>query len=89
VQYEDLVANQEAVTRRILAHCGLAWEPACLEFYKRQGAVTTASAVQVRRPLYAHSVGRWRHFAGHLMPLADYLQRNEPDGGWRLAAAMS
>lgn len=85
VQYEELVANQEAVTRRMLAHCGLAWETACLEFHKRQGAVTTASAVQVRRPLYSHSVGRWRHFARHLMPLAEYLHGNEPDGGWRLA----
>jgi hypothetical protein len=89
VQYEELVANQEAVTRRMLTHCGLAWEAGCLEFHKRRGAVTTASAVQVRRPLYSHSVGRWRHFARHLTPLAGYLQANEPAGGWRLTAATS
>jgi tetratricopeptide (TPR) repeat protein len=85
VQYEELVANQETVTRRMLAHCGLGWETACLKFHERQAAVTTASALQVRRPLYSHSVGRWRHFARHLTPLAEHLRGNEPVGGWRLA----
>ncbi len=73
VRYEDLVADQETVTRRILAHCGLSWQQACLDFHARTGAVTTASAVQVRRPLYRTSVGKWRHYEVQLQPLARYL----------------
>jgi tetratricopeptide (TPR) repeat protein len=84
VQYEDLVANQETVTRRILAHCGLPWEPACLQFHSRERVVTTASAVQVRRPLSMDSVGRWRHFRHHLMPLTNHIRNCEPAGGWLL-----
>jgi tetratricopeptide (TPR) repeat protein len=86
VQYEDLVANQETVTRRILAHCGLPWEAACLQFHTRERVVTTASAVQVRRPLNADSVGRWRHFQLQLMPLTAHLRGCEPAGGWRLVS---
>jgi Tfp pilus assembly protein PilF len=85
VQYEDLIANQEAVSRRIVAHCGLAWEDACLAFHQRQGAVATASAAQVRRELYATSVGKWRHVERQLAPLAEHLKQCEPQGGWRLA----
>lgn len=83
VHYEDLVADQEAVTRRILAHCGLDWEPACLLFHRHADGVTTASASQVRRPLYASSVGKWRHYARHLVELETALAAHAPPGGWR------
>ncbi len=73
VRYEQLVAEQETVTRQILAHCGLPWQQACLEFHARPGAVATASAVQVRRPLYGTSVGKWRHYQTQLRPLAQYF----------------
>ena len=73
VRYEDLIAGQEAVTRQLLAHCGLAWQDACLEFHSRPGAVGTASAVQVRSPLYGSSVGKWRHYEQQLQPLARHL----------------
>ena len=73
VRYEDLVADQESVTRSMLAHCGLSWQPACLEFHARTGAVTSASAVQVRRPVYRTSVGKWRHYEAQLQPLAQYF----------------
>jgi hypothetical protein len=82
VQYEDLVKHQETVSRRIVAHCGLQWEDECLAFQERRGAVTTASAVQVRRGLYSSSVGKWRHFERQLAPLADVLKRAEPTSGW-------
>jgi hypothetical protein len=82
VQYEDLVKHQEAVSRRIVAHCGLQWEDACLAFQERRGAVTTASAVQVRRGLYSSSVGKWRHYERQLDPLAEVLKRAEPANGW-------
>jgi tetratricopeptide (TPR) repeat protein len=73
VQYEDVVADLEGQARRIVAHCGLPWEEACLGFHRSQRPVQTASSVQVRQPLYASSVGRWRHYADELEPLLQEL----------------
>ncbi len=81
VGYEDLVTNQEAVSRRMLAHCGLQWEPSCLSFHEGAHAVTTASAVQVRRPIYSSSIGKWRHYQQQLHPLANTLASLEPTHG--------
>jgi tetratricopeptide (TPR) repeat protein len=69
VQYEDVVREPEANIRRLLMHCGLAFEPACLNFHATRRAVRTASAEQVRQPLYSSGVGHWRHFARELEPL--------------------
>jgi tetratricopeptide (TPR) repeat protein len=74
VNYEDLVADQERVSRKILADCGLAWQDRCLDFHANSAAVTTASARHVRSPLYADSVGKWRSYARELEPLALYLK---------------
>lgn len=76
VSYEELVADQEGVSRKIVAHCGLAWEKRCLDFHSHSGAVATASAAQIRRPLYAESVGKWRRYADQLEPLARDLEAN-------------
>jgi tetratricopeptide (TPR) repeat protein len=73
VQYEDLVADPEAQIRRLLAHCRLAFEPACVAFHETKRPVRTASAEQVRQPLYASGVGYWRHFATQLEPLRQAL----------------
>jgi hypothetical protein len=73
VQYEDLVREPEANIRRLLAHCGLAFEPACLAFHETKRAVRTASAEQVRQPLYTSGVGYWRHFERELAPLRHAL----------------
>jgi tetratricopeptide (TPR) repeat protein len=85
VRYEDLVLDYEATTRRLLAHCGLRWDDACLAFQKQTKAVTTASAVQVRRPLYLSSVGKWRHYQEYLQPLSESLKQLEPPQGWHFA----
>jgi tetratricopeptide (TPR) repeat protein len=69
VQYEEVVRDPEANIRRLLAHCGLTFEPACLNFHATRRAVRTASAEQVRQPLYSSGVGHWRHFARELEPL--------------------
>ena len=58
VQYEDVVREPEANIRRLLMHCGLTFEPACLNFHATRRAVRTASAEQVRQPLYRSGVGR-------------------------------
>ncbi|HUD30763.1 MAG TPA: sulfotransferase [Novosphingobium sp.] len=63
--YEALVADQEGETRRLLDHCGLDWDPACLAFHENRAAVATPSAAQVRRSLNAEGIARWRtHEAG-------------------------
>jgi len=69
VQYEDVVADLEGQARRIVAFCGLEWDDACLAFHRTQRAIRTASAPQVRQPIYHSSVGRWRAYAHLLWPL--------------------
>ena len=60
VHYEQVVDDLEQQARRIIAHCGLVWDDACLDFYRTQRSVRTASAAQVRQPIYRSSIGRWR-----------------------------
>ena len=55
--------------RRLLTHCGLNFEPACLSFHETKRPVRTASAEQVRQPLYASGIGYWKHFERELEPL--------------------
>jgi len=69
VVYESLVENTEQEARALIAHCGLDWEDACLEFHKTQRPIRTASVIQVRKPIYKESVGRWHHYERHLDPL--------------------
>ncbi len=69
IAYESLVADPEGQARRLLAYCGLDWDPVCLNFHTAHRAVRTASNAQVRRPLYRGSVGRWQAYAAHLGPL--------------------
>jgi tetratricopeptide (TPR) repeat protein len=73
VRYEELVADQEGQTRRLLERLELPFEPACLEFQRNATAVATASAVQVREQMHGRSIGKWRHFAAHLAPLRERL----------------
>jgi Flp pilus assembly protein TadD len=69
VNYEDVVADIEAAARRIVAHCGLPWDPRCLDFHRTERTIRTASAAQVRQPIYASSVGRRRAYEPFLEPL--------------------
>jgi tetratricopeptide (TPR) repeat protein len=84
VQYEDLIADPDTLSRKLVAHCGLDWEEACLGLYERGTAVTTASAAQVRRPIYSSSVGLWQRYERELAPLAAILAELAPPTGWRL-----
>jgi hypothetical protein len=68
-----LVGDFEQQARRIVAHCGLDWDDACLRFHETERPVLTASATQVRRPLYQSSVGRWRVYEEELQPLLQAL----------------
>jgi tetratricopeptide (TPR) repeat protein len=69
LRYEELVHDPETNIRRLLAHCGLDFEPACLAFHETKRLVRTASAEQVRQPLYTSGVGYWKHFEPQLEPL--------------------
>lgn len=66
VDYDTLVADFEPTVRRLLNHCGLPWDEACLTFHKTKTVVMTPSAWQVRQPLYTRSSGRWHHYERHL-----------------------
>jgi tetratricopeptide (TPR) repeat protein len=69
VRYEDLVADVGNVARRIVAHCGLDWDPRCLDFHRTERPIRTASATQVRKPIHGNSVKRWRKYEAFLGPL--------------------
>jgi tetratricopeptide (TPR) repeat protein len=73
VSYEDLVEDLDASVRRILAHCGLAFDPACLAFHRSRRAVNTPSSEQVRQPLFRDGLSQWRHYDPWLDPLRETL----------------
>ena len=75
VDYDRLVVDPRPVIERLLAHCGLPWDDACLAFHQTRAIVRTPSAWQVSEPLYTRSSGRWRHYAGHLGTLRAALAR--------------
>jgi hypothetical protein len=73
VSYEDLVTNPKLYTQKMLKFCGLSWEEACLEFHTTRRQITTASAAQVRQPIYKTAVKRWQRFEVQLKPLINAL----------------
>lgn len=77
VHYEDIVNNQEEESRKLIAFCGLDWEDSCLSFEKNRSPSLTASAAQVRQPIYKSSVALWRRYEEELAPLIRTLR----DGG--------
>jgi tetratricopeptide (TPR) repeat protein len=78
VDYEETVEDLESVARRLIAACGLAWEPACLEFHRNERPIRTASVTQVRQPVYKRSVARWKKYESDLGELFAALPiRNE------------
>jgi len=74
VQYEDVVADLDTQVARLLDHCDLPFEEACLRFHETDRAVKTASSEQVRKPIYSTSVQLWRHYEEHLGPLIEVLE---------------
>ncbi len=78
IDYESIIADRESATRRLIAFCGLDWDEACLHYEANPNAVRTASRWQVRQPIYASSVGRWRRFEPWLGALRDL--RDMPAG---------
>ena len=79
VRYEDVVADLEGQARRIIEYCGLPWDDRCLSFHETDRPVRTASATQVRQPVYKSAVGRWKVYEEFLGPLLKELQGRSPD----------
>ncbi len=73
VQHEDVVDDLEGNVRRLLDFCGLDFEPTCLEFYKNERSVRTASSEQVRRPIFKEGLDQWRNYEPWLGPLKEAL----------------
>ena len=73
VSYENVVADIDAQTRRILAFCDLPFEQACIDFHQNKAPVATASSAQVREPLYTTAKGRWKRYQTDLKPALDLL----------------
>jgi hypothetical protein len=73
INYENLVLNQAVETRRLLSACGLEWQDDCLHFHANPAATSTASAAQVRRPLYETSLRQWRNYEQQLDGLQSQL----------------
>jgi Sulfotransferase family len=73
VEHESVVEDLEANVRRILEFCGLKFEPQCVEFYKTERSIRTASSEQVRRPIFKEGIDQWRHFEPWLGPLKEIL----------------
>ena len=73
LRYEELVADTETQSRRLLDFCGLEWDDACLAFHTTGRKVRTASITQVRQPIYTTSVERWRRYGNTLAPLLEAL----------------
>ena len=71
-----MVADLEGTSRDLVAFCGLDWEPACLEYYRKVRPLRTPSVVQVRQPVYTSSVGRWKNYERPLAPLFANLEVN-------------
>jgi tetratricopeptide (TPR) repeat protein len=75
IGYESLVRDPLHVGAGVAAHCGLTWDPRAIEIHKSASVSLTASAAQIRRPIYGSSSGRWRHYRMHLEPLVRALRR--------------
>jgi hypothetical protein len=73
VLHEEVVEDLEGSVRRILGHCGLEFEPACIEFHKTRRSIRTASSEQVRQPIYREGLDQWRNFEPWLGALQEAL----------------
>ena len=73
VVYEELVAEPERISRGLLDYLDLEWDERCLKFHENERSVMSPSNLQVRRPIYNASIGRWRHYEKHLGPLIEVL----------------
>jgi tetratricopeptide (TPR) repeat protein len=75
IDYESIVSDLDTQARKLVDWCDLDWNSACLDFYKNQRKIHTASVLQVREPIYQSSVARWKNYEAHLAPLINELRK--------------
>ena len=73
VHYEEMVTDQERISRELVEFVGLNWDDRCLQFHRAKRTVATASYDQVRQPMYTKSMARWKHYEKHIGPLVEAL----------------
>jgi len=83
VVYEELVGDFAGVSKQLIRFCGLEWDDRCLNFHRNRQPVQTASRVQVRQPIYNTSIGRWKKYEVHLLPLQRALGDHGPSSSMR------
>jgi len=76
LRYEELVMDQERVSKQLIDFLGLEWDEKCLDFHNNERDVRTSSNIQVRQPMYKNSIDRWKPYERQLQPLIEVLQRN-------------
>jgi len=81
LNYEAIVDDFEAGARRLVAACGLEWDPACLHFHKTNRTVRTASVGQVWQPIYRKPLARWKAYEPYLSTLFDLIPRQSSSDG--------
>ncbi len=75
LQYEELVMDQETVSKQLIDYLDLEWDEKCLDFQNNERVVMTPSNMQVRQPMYKNSMNRWKPYEEHLQPLIEMLQQ--------------
>ena len=76
LQYEELVMDQERVSKQLIDYLGLEWDEKCLDFYNNELDVRTSSNIQVRQPMFKNSINRWKPYEKQLQPLIEVLQQD-------------
>ena len=74
ISYEKLIENQKEQTRKLLNFCNLKWDNKCMNFFKNKRSVSTASTVQVRKPIYKDSIDSWKRYENYLSVLMDRIK---------------
>ena len=75
VRYEELVVEQEKVSKQLIDYLGLEWDEKCLDFHQNERNVMSPSNMQVRQPMYKKSMNRWKNYEKHIQPLINVLQK--------------
>jgi tetratricopeptide (TPR) repeat protein len=89
VRYDELVREPERVMRSVMDHCGLAFEPDCVDLLRNTSPSATASSSQIRKPLHARSIGAWRRYAEPLAEIETYLRARLPASEFSSDPALS
>ncbi len=75
VRYEELVVDQERVSKQLIDYLGLDWDDKCIDFHNNERNVMSPSNLQVRQPMYKNSMNKWKNYEKHIQPLIELLQQ--------------